>query len=66
MHYGTRRICYLLLSLAVLSLLGISPVAAEEPTLARLAFWVPPERMDEFGKIYNAKVFPLLLSHGLT
>jgi ligand-binding sensor domain-containing protein len=38
---------------------------AEEPTLARLAFWVPPERMAEFKGAYEQKVLPVLQRHGL-
>ena len=36
------------------------PGAAEEPTLARLSFWVPPERMAEFEQIYEEQVVPIL------
>ena len=37
---------------AVLLLLGLCcPVAADEPTLARLSFWVPPERMSAFEAV---------------
>jgi len=39
------------------------PVA---PTLARLSFWVPPQRMAEFEAAYEAKVVPILKAHGLT
>jgi len=35
-------------------------------TLARLSFWVPPERMAEFEAAYEAKVVPILKKHGLT
>jgi len=65
MKCGTPRARYLLLSLTVLSLLGISPVAAEEPTLARLSFWVPPERMEEFAAAYAEQIAPILKKHGL-
>jgi len=39
------------------------PVA---PTLARLSFWVSPQRMSEFEAAYRAKVAPILKRHGLT
>ena len=49
---------------AVLFLLGLScPVAADEPTLARLSFWVPPERMAEFAQVYKEQVTPILKKH---
>ena len=35
------------------------------PTLARLSFWVPPERMGEFAAVYEAKILPVLRHHGL-
>ena len=46
--------------------LGLAwPVAADEPTLARLSFWVPPERMEEFAGLYEAEVEPFLQRYGL-
>ena len=33
---------------------------AAEPTLARLSFWVPPERMAEFEAAYEKDVVPIL------
>ncbi len=33
--------------------------------LARLSFWVPPERMDEFQTTYEKKVLPVLKKHDL-
>ena len=35
------------------------------PTLARLSFWVPQERMAEFEAVYQEKVVPILKQHGL-
>lgn len=35
-----------------------------EPTLARLSFWVPPERIAEFETAYG-KLVPILNRHGL-
>ena len=50
-----------------LLLLGLAwPVVADEPTLARLSFWVPPERMEQFGAAYVDQIAPLLIEHGLT
>ena len=50
----------------VVLLPGLSlPVEAEEPTLARLSFWVPPERMAEFAAAYKEQVVPVLKKHGL-
>ena len=39
--------------------------SAAEPTLARLSFRLPPERMAEFEAVYRAKIAPLLKRHGL-
>ncbi len=47
-----------------LLLLSASANAAE-PTLARLSFWVPPERMAEFEAAYEEQVEPILKQHGL-
>ena len=50
----------------VLLLLGLAwPVGAEETTLARLSFWVPPERMDEFEEVYTTQIVPLLKQYGM-
>ena len=49
-----------------LFLLGlVCPVAAAEPTLARLSFWVPLERMAEFEVAYEEQAVPVLEQHGL-
>lgn len=52
---------------AVVALLpGLSlPAEAEEPTLARMSFWVLPERTAEFAAAYKEKVAPILKKHGL-
>ena len=34
-------------------------------TLARLSFWVPPERTAEFEAVYEEKIVPILKQHGL-
>ncbi len=39
--------------------------ANSSPTLARLSFWVPPDRMSEFEAAYQEKVVPILKKHGL-
>ncbi|NKB71190.1 MAG: response regulator [Candidatus Latescibacteria bacterium] len=50
----------------LLSLLFLAPNAQGiEPTLVRLAFWVPPERLEEFAAVYQEQVLPLLLDRGL-
>ena len=38
---------------------------AVEPTLARLSFPVPPERMAEFEAVYEEKAVPVLKTYGL-
>ena len=43
----------------------VRPVAAEEQTLARLSFWVPPERMDEMEATYREKILPVFERNGL-
>jgi len=65
MKRATRRICYLAIGIGLLSLL-ISPIPvwSEEPTLARLSFWVPPEQVNEFAAIYAEKILPLLQQRG--
>ena len=39
--------------------------AAEPATLARLAFWLPPEKMAEFEVVYSREITPILERHGL-
>ncbi len=34
-------------------------------TLARLSFWVPAERLDDFEEVYERQLVPLLEEHGL-
>ena len=47
MKRPSRQVFHLFIGIAVLSLLGFScPVIALEPTLARLSFWVPSERIE--------------------
>ena len=56
--WKTPSIAFLLISLLW------APVHASEPTLARLSFWVPSERMAEFETLYDQKVVPLLKRRG--
>ena len=46
-------------------MLSVAECWSEEPTLARLSFWVPRERMAEFEAVYQEKVVPILKKHGL-
>ena len=41
------------------------PLSAEEPTLARLAFWVPPAHSAAFEVAYENQILPILKEHGL-
>lgn len=52
-------------TLCAILLLVALPAAAAEPTLARLSFWVPPQRLAEFETAYQAQVLPILTKHGL-
>jgi len=54
------------LILAVTALL-LAPhaVAAQEPTLARLAFWIAPDRMADFQAVYEAEILPWHEERGL-
>ena len=55
-----------ILSIAgIILTLAVAECWAAEPTLARLSFWVPPERMAEFEAAYRDKVVPILRKHGL-
>ena len=54
------------LILAVSMLTEAPPaLAAEEPTLARLSFWVAPDRMTEFQALYQAEILPWYEERGL-
>jgi len=57
----------ILIEAAILAwlVLAVPECWTTEPTLARLSFWVPPERMAEFGRAYREKVVPILKRHGL-
>jgi two-component system, sensor histidine kinase ChiS len=53
--------------IALLTLLAVTWAheARAEPTLARISFWVPAERMAEFERVYTERVAPLLERHGI-
>ena len=34
-------------------------------TLARMSFWVPPERLDDFEAVYSKRIVRMLKEHGL-
>jgi len=57
-----RTACALLTTLLALVAL---PAHAADPALARLSFWMPPERLAEFEIAYNHKVAPYLKKRGL-
>ena len=56
---------FLVVFLNVGIIVSVVQVWAAEPTLARLSFWVPPERMAEFEATYEEKVVPILKTRGL-
>ena len=61
----TSALCFIL---AVVSALGLqaAPTQAEPPNLARIAFWIPAERMGEFATAYEQQVVSLLERHGFS
>ncbi|MDP6778423.1 MAG: hypothetical protein QGI83_16835 [Candidatus Latescibacteria bacterium] len=62
-----RRVSLPILMLAAfISLLfGGTKSHADDPALARLSFWLPPERVGAFEEAYEARLLPVLASHGL-
>ena len=64
-----RRSARFFISLAVFiylcSLLPVPECQATEPTLARLSFWVQPERMAEFEAAFDEQMLPILKRQGL-
>ena len=56
---------YIFAKVVFLVALAAWECSAAEPTLARLSFWLPPERMTEFGATYQKEVVPILGKHGL-
>jgi len=66
MKMSIRRVYPLAIGMILLFLLGFSfPAIAKEPTLARLSFWVSPERMEAFETAYEERIVPVLGKHGL-
>ena len=50
----------------VAALAGLSlPIQADEPTLARLSFWIPAAQIAGFESAYAERLKPLLEKHGL-
>jgi signal transduction histidine kinase/ligand-binding sensor domain-containing protein len=45
--------------------LSVARVWSEGETLARLAFWVPPECKGDFGSVFEKQISPLLAKHGI-
>jgi ligand-binding sensor domain-containing protein/serine phosphatase RsbU (regulator of sigma subunit) len=46
--------------------IGTTAALAAGPTLVRGSFWIPPERMVEFGQVYEERVKPFLVTHGFS
>ena len=65
MNKALRFLARIFAVLVFLPLSGGRGVIAAEPTLVRVAFEVPPERMAEFESIYETRVVPILKRHGL-
>jgi len=63
MRYFCKHITCL--ALWVLTAMGPAHLRAAEPILARLSFWVDPERKGEFEEAYEEKVVPFLAARGL-
>ena len=62
---GGRGVRFHLLLIIVFFFLSEGRAVAEDlPTLARLSFWAPPERMAEFEAAYRQKVALILKRHG--
>lgn len=59
-RYFRLRLCLF----AILHILTTTAFATE-PTLARLSFWLPPERMAEFETVYQQQILPILIKQGL-
>jgi len=60
-----RRRAALCFFLPFLISLSTSLLYAAEPTLARLSFWVPFEKMVAFEDAYQTRLVPILNRHGL-
>jgi len=67
MERAVRKIRRLLSGIIFFLLLIQPPPVAAESILARLSFWVPTERVEEFADVYGERIAPLLLEkRGLT
>ena len=53
------------LLLPILLFLPLS-ASADGPAIARLSFWLSPERMERFDTAYDKQLVPVLRRHGLT
>ena len=62
--YHSQRIAYFALAVFFFGV-SLTTAQAAASTLARLSFWVPPERTAEFEATYKEKVVPILKRHGL-
>ncbi|NKB65894.1 MAG: response regulator [Candidatus Latescibacteria bacterium] len=49
----------------LLTLLWAVGASAQDTTLARLSFWIQPERIDQFSAVYQTELAPLLAEQGL-
>ncbi len=67
-----QRVYHLAIGVALLCLLGLSFIDAEESTLdlrdeqllVRWSFWVPAERIEEMVPVFSAEIAPMLARHG--
>ncbi|MBT4500639.1 MAG: SpoIIE family protein phosphatase [Gemmatimonadetes bacterium] len=66
MRGSGRRIFRLLLRATILSLLCLTPVDAEGPTLVRLSInWLPTDKLDALEAMYDRQLEPIFARHGL-
>ena len=54
-----------LLVLLILPASSLPLYSQDGSTIARLSFWVPPERVTEFEAAYEDQALPILKKHGL-
>ena len=50
---------------SILLLILAVPALAQEPTLARLTYWVPDERLEEFTRVYQDEIRPFFAARGI-
>jgi len=65
MKTSVRSSISLAVFIGLVFLLPAPECPAAQPTLARLSFWLPPERMGEFERMYGETIVPILKTHGL-